>query len=59
MPFFGSEGSPTKIHYGKKGTLSLTSLLEDLEYDSRLEVCFAFCRGVFPPAGVADEELRV
>ena len=28
-PFFG-EGSPTKIDYRKKGTLVLTSLLEDL-----------------------------
>ena len=28
-PFFG-EGSPTKIDYRKKGTLILTSLLEDL-----------------------------
>ena len=30
-PFFGWEGSPTKIDYRKKGTLMLTSLLEDLE----------------------------
>ena len=33
MPFyqlFWGEGSPTKIDYGKKGTLILTSLLEDL-----------------------------
>ena len=29
LPFFG-EGSPTKIDYGKKGALVLTSLLEDL-----------------------------
>ena len=29
LPFFG-EGSPTKIDYRKKGTLILTSLLEDL-----------------------------
>ena len=28
--FFGGEGSPTKIDYRKKGTLILTSLLEDL-----------------------------
>ena len=28
-PFFG-EGSPTKIDYRNKGTLILTSLLEDL-----------------------------
>ena len=28
-PFVG-EGSPTKIDYRQKGTLSLTSLLEDL-----------------------------
>ena len=28
---FLGEGSPTKISYGKKGTLILTSLLEDLE----------------------------
>ena len=28
--FFGWEGSPTKIDYRKKGTLLLTSLLEDL-----------------------------
>ena len=31
LPFFG-EGSPTKIEYRKKGTLILTSLLEDLAY---------------------------
>ena len=30
LPFFG-EGSPTKIDYRKKGTLILTSLLEDLD----------------------------
>ena len=30
LPFFGGEGSPTKIDYRKKGTLTLTSLLEDL-----------------------------
>ena len=33
MPFltlFGGEGSPTKIDYREKGTLILTSLLEDL-----------------------------
>ena len=30
-PFFGWEGSPTKIDYRKKGTLILTSLLEDLD----------------------------
>ena len=34
MPFYrfflGWEGSPTKIDYRKKGTLILTSLLEDL-----------------------------
>ena len=33
MPFLTpvlGEGSPTKIDYGKKGTLVLTSLLEDL-----------------------------
>ena len=32
MPFYPSlgEGSPTKIDYRKKGTLILTSLLEDL-----------------------------
>ena len=29
FPFFG-EGSPTKIDYRRKGTLILTSLLEDL-----------------------------
>ena len=29
-PFLGEEGSPTKIDYSKKGTLILTSLLEDL-----------------------------
>ena len=29
LPFFG-EGSPTKIDYRKKGSLILTSLLEDL-----------------------------
>ena len=28
-PFFG-EGSPTKVDYSKKGTLILTSPLEDL-----------------------------
>ena len=33
MPFytFLEEGSPTKIDYRKKGTLVLTSLLEDLD----------------------------
>ena len=33
MPFYSSlgEGSPTKIDYRKKGTLILTSLLEDLD----------------------------
>ena len=31
-PFLG-EGYPTKIDYGKKGTLILTSLLEDLVYE--------------------------
>ena len=31
-PFLG-EGSPSKIDYRKKGTLILTSLLEDLESD--------------------------
>ena len=30
ISFFGWEGSPTKIDYRKKGTLILTSLLEDL-----------------------------
>ena len=30
-PFFGWEGSPNKIDYIKKGTLILTSLLDDLE----------------------------
>ena len=32
MPFYSvlGEGSPTKIDYRKKGTLILTSLLEDL-----------------------------
>ena len=29
--FFGGEGFPTKIGYGKQGTLIRTSLLEDLE----------------------------
>ena len=29
-PFVGWEGSPTKIDYRKRGTLILTSLLEDL-----------------------------
>ena len=29
-PTFFGEGSPTKIDYRKKGTLILTSLLEDL-----------------------------
>ena len=29
--FFGWEGSPTKIDDNKKGTLILTSLLEDLD----------------------------
>ena len=31
LPFLG-EGSPTKIDYGKKGTLILSSLLEDLDH---------------------------
>ena len=30
LPTFLGEGSPTKIDYRKKGTLILTSLLEDL-----------------------------
>ena len=32
MPFYSflGEGSPTKIDYRKKGTLSLTFLLQDL-----------------------------
>ena len=30
LPFLG-EGSPTEIGYRKKGTLLLTSLLEDLD----------------------------
>ena len=30
LPFFAWEGSPTKIDYRKKGTLILSSLLEDL-----------------------------
>ena len=30
LPFLG-EGSPTKIDYRKKGTLILTTLLEDLD----------------------------
>ena len=30
VPFFGWEDSPTKIDYRKKGTLTVTSLLEDL-----------------------------
>ena len=33
-PFLG-EGSPTKIDYRKKGTLILTSLLEDLEKETK------------------------
>ena len=30
LPFLGREGSPTKTDYSKKGSLILTSLLEDL-----------------------------
>ena len=30
LPFFGWEGSPTKVDYRKVGTLILSSLLEDL-----------------------------
>ena len=30
LPFFGWEGSPTKIGYRKKGALILTSPLEDV-----------------------------
>ena len=33
---FLGEGSPTKVDYRKKGTLILTSLLEDLVGASRL-----------------------
>ena len=35
-PFFGWEGSPTKIDYRTKGTLILTSLLEDLAFVLRM-----------------------
>ena len=38
LPFFGWEGSPTKTDCRKKGTLILTSLLEDL--DDTMEVSF-------------------
>ena len=40
MPFyhFLGEGSPTKIDYRKKGTLILTSLLEDLDQSLNLLV---------------------
>ena len=34
LPFFGWEGSPTKIDYRKKGTFILSSLLENLELQS-------------------------
>ena len=47
-PFLG-EGSPTNIDYRKKGTLSLTSLLEDLvflfggdSFDQDTLLCFGF-----------------
>ena len=36
LPTFLGEGFPTKIDYRKKGTLILTSLLEDLVGDSHL-----------------------
>ena len=36
LPFFLAEGSPTKIDYNKKGTLLLTSLLEDLALFAKL-----------------------
>ena len=44
-PFFG-EGSPTRIDYGKKGTLILTSLLEDLGVQhSKMRKCYVFVFG--------------
>ena len=44
--FFGWEGSPTKIDYRKKGTLVLTSLLEDLHLEPNTHSCPEGC-----PAG--------
>ena len=41
MPFltpFMGEGSPTNINYSKKGTLILTSLLEDLVADAPIDL---------------------
>ena len=34
MPFLLGEGSTTKIDYRKKGTVILTSLLEDLDMNA-------------------------
>ena len=41
MPFypFWGEGFPTKIDYRKKGTLILTSLLEDLVAETHSSAC--------------------
>ena len=38
LPLFLGEGSPTKIDYRQKGTLILTSLLEDLKSKRRVGV---------------------
>ena len=45
-PFFGGEASPTEIDYRKKGTLILTSLLEDLAMSDLglVRFCWAPCR---------------
>ena len=43
-PFFGWEGSPTKIDYRKKGALIPTSLLED----PVAEVKTDFIKGGYP-----------
>ena len=44
LPFlFWGEGSPTKIGYRKKGTLILTSLLEDLGLKKRCCICRQKC----------------
>ena len=49
-PFFGWEGSPTKINYRKKGTLIvLTSLLENLEFAQYVFVFFPVgFNGIYP-----------
>ena len=50
-PFLG-EGSPTKIDYRKRGTLILTSLLEDLEAQKSGSMIFLWQNMVKQPEWV-------